>query len=384
MDQLDNLVIGVRADTAGFARDVADIQGQLQGPLADGAARAGRAIDTALAKAIRNGSHRLRRPQEGRGIDARRNRRERDQGRSRVAVRRRRRRGGGGGLLGALGKAAASLFGGAPGRATGGPVTGGQAYMVGERGPELFVPTAAGRIAAAGGAPRGQHQHHGQRRRSARCLGGVHAAQRRADRALGPRRARSGERLMRHWLATPADQQRRDWLKRFDARFWTVDFPRPMMAAATTPAAQTVRVDLSFLRTNDLAGLIWESADRFDHPLLGYATNRDYRGIHLRFRWQAEGGVMPLDAVNGPTLTVEGRDATGTARSWYVRLWNYAVGTPTDAVITLDFDRWRAASCCRARPIRCSPATSTGCSFRSCRGRIPASRGRSRPPSMRR
>ncbi len=143
---------------------------------------------------------------------------------------------------------------------------------------------------------------------------------------------------MRHWLATAADQQRQDWLKRFDARFWTVDFPRPMMAAATTPAPQTVRVDLSFLRTNDLAGLIWESIDRWDHPLLGYETNRDYRGLRLSFRWQAEGALMPLDAVNGPTLTIEGRDANGNVRGWYVRLWNYAVGTPTDAVITLDFD----------------------------------------------
>ena len=119
---------------------------------------------------------------------------------------------------------------------------------------------------------------------------------------------------MRHWLATPAGQQRRDWLKRFDARFWTVDFPRPMMAAATTPAPRTVRVDLSFLRANDLAGLIWESVDRFDHPLVAYETNRDYRGCTLRFRWRAEGGVMPLDAVNGPTLTVEGRDAAGGFR----------------------------------------------------------------------
>ena len=39
-----------------------------------------------------------------------------------------------------------SAFLGAPGRATGGPVSGGRAYMVGERGPELLVPTAAGRI----------------------------------------------------------------------------------------------------------------------------------------------------------------------------------------------------------------------------------------------
>ncbi len=143
---------------------------------------------------------------------------------------------------------------------------------------------------------------------------------------------------MRHWLATAADQQRQDWLKRFDARFWTVDFPRPMMAAATTPASRSVRVDLNFLRANDLAGLIWESVDRFDHPLSAYATDRDYRGCTLTFRWQAEGGLMPLDAVDGPTLTIEGRDATGTAQSWYVRLWNYAVGSPADAVITLDFD----------------------------------------------
>jgi hypothetical protein len=35
---------------------------------------------------------------------------------------------------------------GAPGKAIGGPVSPGRAYLVGERGPELFVPTASGRI----------------------------------------------------------------------------------------------------------------------------------------------------------------------------------------------------------------------------------------------
>ncbi len=143
--------------------------------------------------------------------------------------------------------------------------------------------------------------------------------------------------MLRHWLATAADQQRQDWMKRFDARFWTVDFPRPMMAAATTPGCRTLRVDLCFLRTNDLAGLIWQSTDRWDHPLLSYATCRDYRGCTLRFRWQSD-GVMPLDAANGPTLTIEGRDSAGAPRAWYVRLWNYASGSPTDALITLDFD----------------------------------------------
>ena len=43
------------------------------------------------------------------------------------------------------------MFGAAPGRATGGPVSPMRPYMVGERGPELFVPTASGSIVAATG-----------------------------------------------------------------------------------------------------------------------------------------------------------------------------------------------------------------------------------------
>ena len=58
--------------------------------------------------------------------------------------------GGGGGLL-ALGQGIASSLFGAPGRATGGPVSAGRAYRVGERGPEYFVPTASGRIETGGG-----------------------------------------------------------------------------------------------------------------------------------------------------------------------------------------------------------------------------------------
>ena len=143
---------------------------------------------------------------------------------------------------------------------------------------------------------------------------------------------------MKHWLASADDRQRTAWVKRFSPRYWTVDFPRPMMAAAVTVGTDGLAVDLAFLRRNDLAGLIWESADRWSHALLGLETARDYRGTVLSFRWTASGGVMPLDAVNGPVLTIEGRDAAGAARSWYVRLWNYAVGSAADAVVWLDFD----------------------------------------------
>ena len=123
---------------------------------------------------------------------------------------------------------------------------------------------------------------------------------------------------------------------RFDPRFWTLNFPRPMMASVVTTGPESLRVDTVFYRSDDLAGLIWDSEDRWDHPLLAYETRRDYRRLTLRFRWRS-GGVMPLDAVNGPTLTIEGRTAAGEPKSWYVRLWNYAQGTPENAEINLNF-----------------------------------------------
>ena len=57
--------------------------------------------------------------------------------------------GGGGSLSDAI-AAVMSGFGGA--RAEGGPVLGGGAYLVGERGPEVFRPAGAGSIEPLGGA----------------------------------------------------------------------------------------------------------------------------------------------------------------------------------------------------------------------------------------
>jgi uncharacterized phage protein (TIGR02218 family) len=141
---------------------------------------------------------------------------------------------------------------------------------------------------------------------------------------------------MPYCLASPATAEKAGTVKRFDARYWTVDFPRPMMASAVTTGPHAVRVEAVFYRADDLAGLIWEAEDRHDHPLLAYETARDFRRCTLRFRWRS-GGLVPLDAVHGPTLTIEGRDAAGAARSWYVRLWNYAAGAPEDAAVALDF-----------------------------------------------
>ena len=35
---------------------------------------------------------------------------------------------------------------------------------------------------------------------------------------------------MAFWLAPALGQQETDWIQRFDPRFWTVNFPRPMLA----------------------------------------------------------------------------------------------------------------------------------------------------------
>jgi uncharacterized protein (TIGR02217 family) len=141
---------------------------------------------------------------------------------------------------------------------------------------------------------------------------------------------------MPYWFCDERRRQTSSPVMRFDPRYWTVNFPRPMMASVVTTGPEALRADAVFYKSDDLAGLIWESEDLWDHPLLAYETNRDYRRLTLTFRWRSQ-GIMPLDAINGPTLTISGRDAAGQAKSWYVRLWNYAVGTPDDAVIALKF-----------------------------------------------
>ena len=143
---------------------------------------------------------------------------------------------------------------------------------------------------------------------------------------------------MAYWLARERRGQDSSFIQRFDPRFWTVNFPRPAMASVITTGADSMQIDVELHHEGELVGLIWASKDTLDHPLLAYETNRDYSNTSLSFRWQSE-GVVALDQVNGPTLTIEGRDAEGNLQTSFVRLWNYAQGTPTDAVITLPFSQ---------------------------------------------
>jgi uncharacterized protein (TIGR02217 family) len=141
-----------------------------------------------------------------------------------------------------------------------------------------------------------------------------------------------------HWFTSEDAPLDATWVKRFDPQHWTVDFPLGTIASTiATEDGHGLTVEAEFLRKGDIVGLIFESEDRRAHPAHARETSRDYSKTKLTFRWQSTGSV-PLDQVNGPTLTIEGRDAAGNPRSWFVRLWNYAQGTPEDAVVTLDFD----------------------------------------------
>lgn len=143
---------------------------------------------------------------------------------------------------------------------------------------------------------------------------------------------------MKHWFTAPDAPIVSDFVKRFDPLHWTVDFPRGAMASVVTSEdGHGLEVAARFLRADDLVGLIWDSEDRHAHPAHARETSRDYSGCVLKFRWRAT-GLAPLNAVDGATLTIEGRTEAGEPRIWYVRLWNYASGSGTDAVITLDFE----------------------------------------------
>jgi hypothetical protein len=150
-DDFDSVTIGVRTDVARFSRDVAEMRAQLEGPLASAGDRAGRSIEAGLLRAVRSG--RL-------GFE--------DLGKvalsilSQIAAAAVRdglhdigiggKSSSGGVANGLVGLGSALLGGlfGLPGRATGGPVSPGAAYLVGERGPEMFVPTSSGQVVPGG------------------------------------------------------------------------------------------------------------------------------------------------------------------------------------------------------------------------------------------
>ena len=141
-DEIDSLLVEVRAGTDGFARDIARMRASVDGDLVGGFSRAGEVLERGLSGAIRKGTlgfddlksmalsamdaiaaralQQVLAPGTSPGLD--------------------------------LAGLAGTLLG-LPGRATGGNVAPGRSYLVGERGPEVFVPTSAGRVEPGVGTP---------------------------------------------------------------------------------------------------------------------------------------------------------------------------------------------------------------------------------------
>ncbi|MEA3040933.1 MAG: hypothetical protein QOC65_422 [Sphingomonadales bacterium] len=143
-EEIETLLVSVRADTAAFAKDVSDMRGQLEGPFAGSVERAGRLLETALIRAVRTGKLGFE--------DLKQVALSAMQEIAASAI-----RSGIGAVLGGgkggIGGLMAGLLG-LPGRAMGGPVAPHRPYLVGERGPELFVPTASGRVETRRGGER--------------------------------------------------------------------------------------------------------------------------------------------------------------------------------------------------------------------------------------
>ena len=150
-DNLEELVIDVRATTDGFAADLNTMRNSLDTSLLDGFDKAGNVLERSLLSALRRGSL---------GFDDL----KKIALRSLDEIAAHALKSGIGSLIGGsdsgfaglIGQSIGALFG-LPGRATGGPVSPGRGYVVGEAGPEIFVPTSSGRIennAALGGQSR--------------------------------------------------------------------------------------------------------------------------------------------------------------------------------------------------------------------------------------
>lgn len=144
-DTVQSLLIDVRASTQGFAQDISAMRSGFDTTLLPGFTQAGSTLDTALTQALKKGS-------TGFGdlrttalkaladiaASASSNLLSSALGLESSS-----------GTTSGISSLISSVLG-LPGRATGGPVSPGQAYLVGERGPELFVPTSAGSVTSNG------------------------------------------------------------------------------------------------------------------------------------------------------------------------------------------------------------------------------------------
>ena len=218
-EEIERLVVSVRADTSGFARDVAAMRGELEGPLAQGAG-ARRADDRQCAgQGDRERQVRLRRSEAGRAVGDGRDR-PGVAARAVQAGRRRERR------RRACWPASSSLIAGLLGCAGAGDRRAGQrrARLYGRRERAGIVRAATARADRADRARR--------RARRQRVIAiqtpapGDPQVLRQSSRqvARAVRSALAGP-AMNHWFTRPDAPIATTFVKRFDPLHWTRRFP---------------------------------------------------------------------------------------------------------------------------------------------------------------
>lgn len=144
-DDIDTLMVEVRAGTEGFRSDIEIMRNTVDTGLISGFERAGTVLERGLLSAIRSGNlgfDDLKRV----GLNALNEIAAQAMQMSFSSLLGGNRPAGGSTGMSSLFSSLVGSILGAPGRATGGPVSPGRPYLVGERGPELFVPTSAGKV----------------------------------------------------------------------------------------------------------------------------------------------------------------------------------------------------------------------------------------------
>lgn len=97
-------------------------------------------------------------------------------------------------------------------------------------------------------------------------------------------------------------------LQRFDARFFSLDFPLTAIATIVADSPDELHLKAEFRSNRDLVGLLWLTKDRYGHPVLSYEDDRDYSGCKLAFV------VNPPDPYNFTVTLNYGGEAPGVYR----------------------------------------------------------------------
>ena len=124
----------------------------------------------------------------------------------------------------------------------------------------------------------------------------------------------------------------------FDEQYWYVTFPRPAIAAVTNATTGGLKISCGWVQSDDLVQIVWDTVDVWDHPWASYSMSSNYSTSTITFQVTIDSSMIPFDAVNGLTMTIE-----TPAGSNYVQLWSYRVsGTNTSAIFHVDFSNVRS------------------------------------------